>query len=268
MFKFLTSIRGSADLSIGFDRSRDRRRRELTINKDFKGKYHLRICLRDIFGFAEHQETATCGFDLKLTLTRSTDDAVLNKDNAVNNAKIKNNALECYVKYYTPSLEEYKKIMIKITKTTPIQLHYPETSVLMKKVNTQVFWTFELGVQEGINVSIWIYVVFQQPDRQHGQNLNNDTFYRMPVISAQCIIETEKYPDSAFLLNYNDNDFSQEFAQIKEVFRDLTKDNLLQTYIKVKMILDRLMMVILLVIIYTLSIYDIRKLLKKVKLLK
>ena len=47
---------------------------------------------------------------------------------------------------------------------------------------------------------------FQQNDRQHDQNLNNDTFCRPPVTSAQCIIGTEKYPDSAILLNYNDDD--------------------------------------------------------------
>ena len=100
----------------------------------------------------------------------------------------------------------------------------------MKEVNTQNFWTFELGTQEGVNVPIWIYVAFQQHDRQHDQTLNNDTFYRMPVTSAQCIIGTEKYPDSAILLNYDDDDYSQGYGQIKEAFKALTKDNILQPY--------------------------------------
>ena len=43
MYKLLSSYKGSDDLSIGFDRSRDRRKRELTNNKNIKGKYHLRI---------------------------------------------------------------------------------------------------------------------------------------------------------------------------------------------------------------------------------
>ena len=33
-----------------------------------------------------------------------------------------------------------------------------------------------MGTQEGIDVPIWIIVGFQQCDRQHDQNLNNDTF--------------------------------------------------------------------------------------------
>ena len=59
MYKLLSSSRSSDDLSIDFDRSRDRRKRELTNNKTQKEKFHLRIYLKDVFGFAEHQETAT-----------------------------------------------------------------------------------------------------------------------------------------------------------------------------------------------------------------
>ena len=57
-----------------------------------------------------------------------------------------------------------------------------------------------------MNVPLWIIVVFQRSDRQHDQNLDNDTFYRPPVIGAQCIIGTEKHPDSAILLIYNDDE--------------------------------------------------------------
>ena len=78
----------------------------------------------------------------------------------------------------------------------------------MREVDTQNFWTFELGTQEGNNIAIMIFVVFQQNDRQQNQNSNNDTFVRLPVLSAQVIIETERYPDSGILLNYDDDDYS------------------------------------------------------------
>ena len=67
-------------------------------------------------------------------------------------------------------------------------------------------------------------------DRQHDQDLNNDTFYRMHVTSAQCIIGTERYPDIAIFLNYKDDDYSQAYGQIKEAFKALTKDDILQPY--------------------------------------
>ena len=56
MYKLITSSKDCHDLSFGFDRSRNRRKDELAQNKNVKGKYHLRIMLKDVFGFAECQE--------------------------------------------------------------------------------------------------------------------------------------------------------------------------------------------------------------------
>ena len=201
MYKLLTSARGCDDLSIGFDRSRDRRQRELTNNENIKGKYHVRIYLKDVFGFTEKQEKGTFGLGYKLTLTRNTDNAVLNKCNAVNKGKIKIEAIEWYVPHYTASLEQQTILSEQIVNKTPTQLHYVESNVFMKEVNTKNFCTFALGTQEGINVPILIYVAFQQNDRQHDQNLNNDKFVRLPVIYAQAVIGTEWYPDSGIFLN-------------------------------------------------------------------
>ena len=63
------------------------------------------------------------------------------------------------------------------------------------------------------------------------QNLNNDTFCRLPVTSCQAIIGTEKQPDASIFLNYEDDDYSQGYAQIKEAFGALTKDDILQPFI-------------------------------------
>ena len=59
MYKLITSKKDSNDLSIGFDYSLNRRRDELALNKNIKGKYHVKIMPKDVFGFAEHQQKAT-----------------------------------------------------------------------------------------------------------------------------------------------------------------------------------------------------------------
>ena len=100
----------------------------------------------------------------------------------------------------------------------------------MKEVNTQNLWTFEISTQEGINIPLWIYIGFQQNDRQNDQYLNNDTFYRLPIVSAQCIIGNEKYPDTGISPNFNEDDYSQGYHQIKGAFRALTHDNTHQPY--------------------------------------
>ena len=56
MYKLITSRKGSDDLSIGFDRDRGRRQREMTIHKSQKGTYLVRIYLKDVFGFAGYHE--------------------------------------------------------------------------------------------------------------------------------------------------------------------------------------------------------------------
>ena len=160
MYKLLTSSRGSDDLSIGFDRDRNRRQRELSNNKSQKGKYHARIYLKDVFGFAEYQEKVTYGLGYKLTLTRNSDNAVLNKAKATNNAKIKINAIDWYVPHYTPSMQQQSILYKQVINKTPTQIQYPERSVFMKEVNTQNFWTFELGTQEGINIPTFDFCSF------------------------------------------------------------------------------------------------------------
>ena len=218
----------SDDLSTGFDRDRNRRKREMTNNKNLKGKFHMRIYLRDIFGFAKHQEKATYGLGYKLTLTRNSDNAVLQKTNATPIGKTKIISLVWYVPHYTASPKEQGILMNQIQDKIPTELRYVEKSVFIKELNTQNLWSFELGTQEEINVPICFIVGFQQSDRQNDQNLNNDSFSRPPVTSAQCFIGTEKYPDTAILLNYNDYDFSEGYGLIKQAFKDLTKDDMLE----------------------------------------
>ena len=100
-------------------------------------------------------------------------------------------------------------------------------------MNNQNLKNFELGSQESVNVPISIIIGFQQQDRQDSQNINKDIFCRLPVSSAQAIISTETYPDAAILLNYDDDDYAQGYSQIKEAFRTLTKDDILQPFTSV-----------------------------------
>ena len=97
----------------------------------------------------------------------------------------------------------------------------------MKEVNIHSQKNFELGSQESTNVRKWIIIGFQPRDRQDSQTLITDTFCSLPVTSAECIIGTKNYPDAAIILNNDDNDLTQGYARIEEIFRALTKvDNL------------------------------------------
>ena len=97
VYKLITSAEDSYDLFIGFDRDRRKWQQELTNIKNIKGKYPLRIMLKDVFGFAEHQEKATYDSGYKLTLTRNKDDAVLNEAEVIADGRIKIDNIHWYV---------------------------------------------------------------------------------------------------------------------------------------------------------------------------
>ena len=187
--------------------------------------------LKDVFGFAEHQEKETYGLGYKISLTTNREDAVIDKTGGIAVARIRFDHIHWYVPHYTPSIQQQSTISKQILSKTPTELRYVEGSVFLKVVNNQNLWKFELGSHENMNVPIWINIGFQQRNRQDSQNLNNDTFCRLPVVSAQCIIGTEKYPDAGILLSYDDDDYSQGYHQTKEAFRALVKDNILQPYL-------------------------------------
>ena len=122
MYKVKTKAKDSADLSLGSDRSCDRRKQELPNNKIIKGKYHLRIKLKDVFGFAESQEKATHGFGYKLTVTRNKDDAVLQKTVALADCRIETDHILWYVPHYTPSIQQRGILSEQILSKTPTEL--------------------------------------------------------------------------------------------------------------------------------------------------
>ena len=152
----------------------------------------------------------------------------MNKDNPTVIGKIIINATEWYVAQYTPSNPNRAILSKQISSKVTTDLRYVEKSVFMMQFNTQNIWDFELGTQEGVNIPMWFFLGFQQRDRKDSQNINNDTFYRPPVTSAHCIIGVDNYPDSALLLNYDDDDFSRGHGRVTEAFKALTKDDILQ----------------------------------------
>ena len=150
--------------------------------------------LNDVFGFAECQEKATYGLVCKLTLTRNKDGAVIDKVVGIADARIKIDFIHLYVPHYTPSIQQQSILSKQVLIKTPTELRYVERSVFMKEVNNQNPWSFKLRSQESMKVPIWFIIRFQQQDRQdrQDQKLSIDTFCRLPIVSAQCIIGTKK----------------------------------------------------------------------------
>ena len=133
MYKLITSSKGSDDLSIGFDRSRARRKDEITTSKNINGKYPVKIMLKDVFGFIAGQEKATYGLNYKLTLTRNKDDAVIDKAVGIADARIKIDHIHWYIPHYTPSIQQQSTLSKQVLSKTPTELRYVERSVFFER---------------------------------------------------------------------------------------------------------------------------------------
>ena len=118
MYKLTTSSKDSNDFPFGFDRSLNRRKDELAPKKNVKREYHLKIMLKNVFGFAECQEKTTCGLGYNLTITKIKDEAVLDKARGTADARIKIDHLHWYVPHYTPSIQQQSIISKQIKQNT------------------------------------------------------------------------------------------------------------------------------------------------------
>ena len=130
MHKLISSAKDSDDLSIGFHRSIQAREQELSNNKTTKGNYHVRIYLKNIFGYAEDQYNCTFGLGYKLTLQRNSDNHVLSHpagaDDAANRAlagRVIINDISWYVPHYTPSVKN-QKLMLEHISRIKLQQNY------------------------------------------------------------------------------------------------------------------------------------------------
>ena len=85
--------------------------------------------LKVFLNFAVHQERGTYGPGYRLTLSRNSDNALLNKGNALNNAKIICNNIDWMLPTFKPNLEQQNVIMNQIEKKMAIELRYIERSI-------------------------------------------------------------------------------------------------------------------------------------------
>ena len=105
MYKLITSSKDSDDISIGFDRNRGRRQDELTETKNVKKSFILKLCSKTSL-VLQNVKKATYGLGYKLTLTRSKDEAFIDKAPGVADARIKIDPIHWYVPHYTPSVQQ------------------------------------------------------------------------------------------------------------------------------------------------------------------
>ena len=204
------------------------------IRKQLKEVIMLGFFLKDVFGFAEHQEICTFGLGSELTIQRNGDIHVLSHlagaYDAANLAlagRVIIDDISLFVPHCTPNKSNQKLILGHIVSRAATELSYIKRSSDMKDGATENNWTFELGVGDGIAIPLFVIVGFMQRDQFNQQHQNNVTFYRPSLINPQRIIGNDKYPDGGLSCNYAIDKYSQAHGEIVSCFKHLAEDNFL-----------------------------------------
>ena len=151
--------------------------------------------------------------------------------------------------HYTPSLENQTLVADHLLEGNTTQLSYIERSISTKTVNSNNNWTFELGVEAGIDIPIDVIVGFQSAARlSPDQTQNNGVFDQLDIIGASLKVGSERYPDNEMSLDYNINKYSDAYRELKKFKKEYIGEQSLNPYITYKEFKD----------LYNIYVFDIR----------
>ena len=116
----------------------------MTNNKTTEGNNHVRIYLKDVFGFAEQQDNCTHGLGYKTTFQRKSNNLVLShgagidiEANLALAGRVIIEDLSWYFPHYTPSMSNQNLMLGHIVSKAPTELSCVKRSSYMKDVTTE-----------------------------------------------------------------------------------------------------------------------------------
>ena len=176
MYKLISSSKDSEDLSIGLHWDITTQEIKLTNIKTAKGICHARFYWTDVFGFAEHQEIAKNEQknDYKALFHRT---AAVDVGNRTWSARVIWSEISWCIPHFAPNISQQKSTIEHIVSSAATELSYIKRSCCTKNVTTEKFRTFELLVQSGSDVPIYLIVCFMQRDQSNQQQRIDDTFH-------------------------------------------------------------------------------------------
>ena len=130
-----------------------------------------------------------------------------------------------YVGHHTPSFDNFSLVNEHILSKKNTEYSYVSKMISYKPVNTNNSWCFEIGVESGTDIPIYVIVGFQSAARAGpDQTQNNAIFDRLEVIEASCNVGTTRYPDNEFQVDFNRNKYNEPYNEIRRFYKDYIKD--------------------------------------------
>lgn len=182
---------------------------------DPKGTFSFSIPLTHLFGFCEDYEKVVYGFKHVLTMVRKGDNDAIFKADAAGAGKINLTKLSWFMPTVVPSdmekLALYKTIESKTNFDVGFRIRQCDTVTLPQTTN----FSWKLAVQSSPEKPRWLILGFQT-DKDNDQTTNPSIFDHCNLTNAHVMLNSVRYPEIDYSLNFTQNKFSRMYKQASD----------------------------------------------------
>lgn len=178
-----------------------------------KGRFQVRIPLKEIFGFCEDYTKVVYGLKQQLTLKRKADTDAIFKAAAADDGKITLDKISWYLPIVEPNDEEKLALMKEIENKAELSIDYRMRQADNITVTQATNFDWRLTIKAGAEKPRYMIVAFQT-GKENNQEQNPSIFDHCNVQSMAVYLNNIQYPRTDYNLNIAQNEFARLFGDI------------------------------------------------------
>ena len=175
-----------------------------------RGHFCFKIPLKHFLGFCEDYKKILYGMQQRLTLTRTSDDNAIFRDNGVDVGKVDIQRIRWFMPHVIPS-DAYR---LQLDKIIERKEKMPVGYRMLQCDNTSITgteFTWRLGVKSSPDIPRFIIVGFQT-ERNNNQEQNPARFDNCNIGNIYVTLNAKRYPDTDYDINFNENRFCRIYG--------------------------------------------------------
>ena len=175
-----------------------------------RGNFCFKIPLKHFLGFCEDYKKVIYGMQQRLTLTRTSDNDAIFRDNGVDEGKVDITRIKWFMPHVIPS-DAYRLQLDKIIeKKEKIPVGYRMLQCDNTSI-TGINFTWRLGVKSSPDIPRFIIVGFQI-GRNNNQEQNPARFDNCDIGNIYVTLNAKRYPDTDYDIKFDDNQFCRIYG--------------------------------------------------------
>ena len=196
-----------------------------------KGKITDQLPLEHIFGFCKTFKKVTKGLGFHISFkTADLQDLIFTT--IATNINIEINSLYLFVPTFIPSAET--QVMFNDSIKNSFNISFDSWTTDRKIVNTDLEYQLDIGSSANINSPKYLIVAHQTAARSGASNKANNIsiFDNLDIRKYFVEIDGIRYPKDSVHVNYTENDYLDQYRDIKLFYKEYLGEELMNPFIK------------------------------------